>query len=389
MIRNPLLIILTLVSIEVIVLFVSQRELYKKYCSFFPSVFWIYFLPMLCSTFGLLDAKSPVYSQSTTHLLPASLLLLLLCVDIKAILHLGRTALGMFLIGSLGIMTGTVLVFAVFKEIVGPEFWSGFGALSASWMGGSANMIAVKEALSTPGEVFLPMVVVDTVVPYVWMAFLVLLVGWQRIFDSWTHAQDDLLEEFNRKTSSVPVSVFGGWRLAPILLILVIAAAGSRMAGLLAQGLPEVPGILSTYAWTIIIVSMLGVGLSFTRCRNLQRYGASRMGTWILYFVLTCIGAKARLADLQSSLLLIAAGFCIVLVHAVFLLAGARWLRAPLYLVAASSQANIGGVASAPMVAAVYQPSLAPVGLLLAVFGNILGTYLGIITGQLCHWIIS
>jgi uncharacterized membrane protein len=388
MIKNPLLIILTLIAIEAFVLFVSEKGIYKKYFSFFPAVFWIYFLPIVCSSLGLLDGKSPVYSLITNHLLPVSLLLLLMCVDIKAIMHLGRTALGMFLIGSLGMMVGTVLVFAVFKGIVGVQFWAGFGALSGSWIGGSANMIAVKEALSTPNEVFLPMVVVDTVVPYVWMGFLVLMVGWQKVFDSWNHAQTDLLAEFNRKVNFVPRKSSGGWRLKQIVLILVIGMAASMMGSLLAKGLPEIQGIASTYAWTIIIVSFLGVGLSFTRCRSLESYGASRMGTWILYFVLTSIGAKASLVNLGSSLVLILAGFCIVCVHAVFMLVGARVLRTPLFMVAIASQANIGGVASAPMVAAFYQPSLAPVGLLLAVLGNIIGTYCGIVTGQLCHWII-
>ncbi len=387
MIQNPLLIILVLVVIEAFIIFVSERRIYKKYFSFFPAVFWIYFLPMLCSSLGLLHNKSPVYSAITNYFLPASLILLLMCVDIKAIMHLGRTALGMFLIGSLGIMTGTVLVFAVLKRIVGPQFWGGFGALAGSWTGGSANMIAVKEALSVPSDVFFPMVVVDTVVPYVWMAFLILMVGWQKLFDPWNHARMDLLTEFNKKVHFTLVKSFNGWQIKQVFLILVIAAAGSVLSGLLAQCLPEMPGIISTYTWTIILVSFLGIGLSLTRCRNLEHDGASRMGAGILYFVLTSIGAKASLTNLGSTCVLIFAGFCIVFVHAVFMLVGARLLRAPLYLAAIASQANIGGVASAPMVAACYQPSLAPVGLLLAVLGNILGTYCGIITGQLCHWI--
>ncbi|MCX5681561.1 MAG: DUF819 family protein, partial [Candidatus Omnitrophica bacterium] len=361
---------------------------YKKHLSFFPSVFWIYFLPMLCSSLGLLDSKSPIFSLITNHFLPASLILLLMCVDIKAIIHLGRTALGMFLIGSLGIMAGTVLVFALFKGIVGPQFWGGFGALSGSWTGGSANMIAVKEALSTPNDVFLPMVVVDTVVPYTWMAFLILMVGWEKVFDPWNRARTDLLTEFNKKVNFVPLKSFSGWQGKQVLLILIIGMMGSALAGFLGKGLPEIQGVVSVYAWVIIIASFLGIGLSFTRCRNLESYGASRIGTWILYFVLTSIGAKASLANLGSACVLILAGFCIVLVHAVFMLVGARLLRAPLFLVAIASQANIGGVASAPMVAACYQPSLAPVGLLLAVLGNIIGTYCGIVTGQLCHWII-
>jgi len=171
MIHNPLLLILVLGALEAIILFLAGNPRTKHWFNFLPSMFWIYFLPMLLSTGGVMDAKSPLYAQITRYFLPPALFLLLLNVDIKAIARLGPCALVMFFAGSFGIMLGMVTSFVIFKPFIGAQFWSGFGALSASWTGGSANMVAVKEALNTPDAVFLPMVIVDTIVPYVWVGF--------------------------------------------------------------------------------------------------------------------------------------------------------------------------------------------------------------------------
>ena len=157
------------------------------------------------------------------------------------------------------------------------------------------------------------------------------------------------------------------------------------MAHWLGHQLPAIRDVISGYTWTIVIVSLLGLLLSCTPARKLEQYGASKAGSWLLYFVLTAIGAKASVASIGSALVLIGAGLLIMLVHALFLLVAARLLKAPLFLVAAASQANVGGVASAPVVAEVYQPGLASVGLLLAILGNIFGTYFGIFCAQLCR----
>jgi len=383
MIRHPLLIMMILLAIEALVLGLSRHERTRRWFDLLPSVFWIYFLPMLASTAGLIDAKAPVLASITVYLLPASLLLLLLVVDVKAIIRLGGMALAMFFIGSAGIMAGTVFSFGLFKQAVGPEFWAGFGALSASWTGGSANMIAVKEALAVPDPVFAPMVIVDTVVPYVWMGMLIACVGAQAAFDRWNRADRTVLDDLARRAKVEKVVV----RLTPggIAALLMFAAVGSLLAKDIGARLPLVKDVVSPYAWTIILVSVFGVLLSLTPVRRLEQAGASRIGYYILYFVLTAIGAKASIANIPAALILIAAGFVIIAVHALFLLAGARLLRAPLFLVAAASQANVGGVASAPVVAAVYEPGLASVGLLLAILGNIVGTYLGILCGHCCR----
>jgi uncharacterized membrane protein len=387
MISHPLLIVLVLVTIEALVLWLSRQQRTKRCFTLLPAVFWIYFLPMLAATFGLIAANSPVYSLITTWLLPASLVLLLLPVDMRAILRLGPTALAMFCIGGAGIIAGTVLAFALFKPLIGHDFWSGFGALAGSWTGGSANMIAVKEALTVPDAVFAPLVIVDTVVPYLWMGILVAMVGLQPAFDRWSRADRSILDQLGERAAAY-VATSGGRRTpAGILSALLIAFAASGAAYLMARQLPQIKGMVTTYTWTIMMVSCLGIMLSFSPVRNLERSGATRTGYDLLYFVLTAIGAKASVASIGSALVLISAGLLIVAVHAAILLIAARLMRAPMFLVAAASQANIGGVASAPVVAEVYHPGLASVGLLLGILGNIVGTWLGILCGQICRLI--
>ncbi|BCG47516.1 DUF819 domain-containing protein [Citrifermentans bremense] len=385
MISNPALIVAVLISIEALVLWLSRQERTRRFFDLLPSVFWIYFLPMLAATFGLIASKSPVYGLITSWLLPASLVLLLLPVDIKAILRLGPLALSMFFIGAVGIIAGAALSFSLFKPVIGAQFWSGFGAVSASWTGGSANMIAVKEALSVPDEVFAPMVIVDTVVPYLWMGFMIAIVGLQPAFDRWNRSDRAALDRLGEEAVRYLATTGGRRTFSGIAISLAVALAGGAGAHLAGSMMPQVKDVLTSYTWTIVIVTLLGIILSFSPLRRLERSGASRTGYDLLYFVLTAIGAKASVADIGSALLLIGAGILIVAVHALFLLIGAHLLKAPMFLVAAASQANVGGVASAPVVAEVYHPGLASVGLLLAILGNIVGTWFGILAAQLCR----
>ena len=155
MIKNVFALAAFLLAIEMAVLYLASHLRFKRWFDFIPSIFWIYFLPMLASTFGIIDAQSPLYARVSGILLPMSLFVLLITVDVRAIARLGRPALIMFFAGGVGIGIGVCAAFWIFKPWIGARFWSGFGALAGSWTGGSANMIAVKEALGTPDAVFL------------------------------------------------------------------------------------------------------------------------------------------------------------------------------------------------------------------------------------------
>ncbi|MGE0268051.1 MAG: DUF819 domain-containing protein [Candidatus Omnitrophota bacterium] len=385
MIRQPVFIFIVLGMLEMVILTAAGHPRTKSFFRYIPAVFWIYFLPMVLASFSLIDNKCPVYGQVIQYGLPASLFLLLLGVDLKAISRLGRTAVLMFLAGSFGVMLGSTLVFALFRPVVGNEFYSGFGALSASWMGGSANMIAVKEAIGTPDNIYLPMVVVDTVVPYVWMGFLVLLSNWQGAIDRFNHADRTVLEAIRQRIEYVQTSRNVVWSIKNIILITGLSFIISFALGWVSNHLPVVQGVISTFTWTIILISIAGLGCSLTRLNRCEAMGSTKIGYVLLYFVLMTIGAKASIEHLGDSLVLILAGFMIVFIHGAVLFLAMRWLKAPVMLAAAASQANLGGVASAPVVAEIYQPGLSTIGLLMAILGNIIGTYLGILAGQMCR----
>ena len=385
MIHNYLFLIFVLLAVESGVLFLAGNPRTKHLFSFLPSMFWIYFLPMLLSTCGIIDAKSPLYQGITKFLLPPALFLLLLNVDFKAISRLGPAALVMFFAGSFGIMLGMVISFVIFKPLIGPQFWGGFGALSASWTGGSANMIAVKEALNTPDAVFMPMVVVDTIVPYVWMGILVALASRQKIFDSWNGSDRRILDDLALRTQAFSQTKKQSIHPGKAILIIGLALLTGLAAKAVSIYFPTGKQILSPYAWTIILVSAFSILLSVTPISRIPHTGADKSGKWILYFVLTSIGARASLNNASQVGILIAAGVVVIFIHVVILLGTARLVRAPLFLIATASLANIAGLVSAPVVAEVYQPGFACVGLLLAILGHTLGAYTGILTGQLCR----
>jgi len=388
MIHSPVFLIFILLAVEFTVLFLAGNPRTKNLFGFLPSMFWIYFLPMVLSTCGIIDAKSPLYALITKYLLPPTLFLLLLNVDMKAISRLGPAALLMFFAGSFGIMLGMVISFLIFKPLVGAQFWSGFGALSASWTGGSANMIAVKEALNTPDAVFLPMVIVDTVVPYLWMGILVALAVRQKSFDAFNRSDRGILDDLAHRTEHF--SRQKDHTIDPVKAAAVIGLAllAGRLCQTVSVYLPTGKNVLSPYAWTIILVSALAIIFSATPVARIPHTGTNKCGKWILYFVLTSIGARASLNNAAQAGILIAAGVVVLMIHVGILLLTARLIRAPLFLVATASLANIAGLVSAPMIAEVYQPGFASVGLLLAILGHTLGAYFGIFTGQVCRLFI-
>ena len=239
MIRNPLGILAVLILIEALILFLSGHSRTKKFFKFPPSMFWIYFLPMVFSAFHVIPQQNPVYSKIGAYVLPASLILLLISVDLKAILKLGKAALGMMFAGSLGVILGAPIVLLIFKRWLPPDAWSGFAALSASWTGGSANMLAVREAIGTPDSIFLPMVVVDTIGAYSWMGILILFAGFQRTYDKWNRSDRRFIEELQQKISAAPVSESKTLKAEHVLLVIFVGFFGGFISLQLAAGLAK------------------------------------------------------------------------------------------------------------------------------------------------------
>jgi uncharacterized membrane protein len=351
-----------------------------------PAVIYAYFIPTLSTSFGITPMASPTYEWMTRYLLPFCLILLMVTVDLRAILGLGPLALVMMFAGSAGIIIGGPVALALLGHWLPEDTWMGMAALSGSWIGGTANMVAIKESVGTPDSLMGPIIVVDTAVGYGWVGVLLFLSAYQGRFDKFVKADTRTLEDVNRKLEAAD-QTRRPTELRDIGMMLALGFGGAFACIWLGDQLPELgdPKIISHTTWAVLLATTVGLFLSFTRLSKLEEVGASRVGYLALYLLLTAIGAQADLLEVLEAPLYLVVGVVWIAIHAAVLFGVAIVFRAPLFFVATGSTANIGGAASAPIVASVYHRALAPVGLLMGVSGYIIGMY----GGLLCAWILS
>lgn len=388
LLSDPMAVFAFLAMLVALIFWASGLERLKKTFEVIPPVIYVYFLPMFATTFGITPSSSPAYEWMTSYLLLFALLLLMISIDIKSIMRLGPTALFMVVAGTVGIIVGGPIALLVFKEFLPADAWTGFAALSGSWIGGTANMVAIAESVGTPESAFGPIIVVDTVVGYGWMGVLLVFSGYQALFDRRTGARTAAIEETNRRLAEMDRERHPS-NLRDLAVMIGMGMAGAIGAYELAQTrfFPALgdPTIISKTTWAILIVVTGGLVLSFTRLREFEKVGASGLGYTALYLLLAGIGAQADLKAVMQAPLYLAAGALWIAIHVSILLVAARIVKAPLFFVATGSMANIGGAASAPVVAGVYHPAMAPVGLLMAVAGYIFGIYGALV----CAWLLG
>jgi uncharacterized membrane protein len=380
----------------------SDRPAFKKFYRYVPIILLCYFIPSLYNTFGLVDAEqSNLYFVASRYLLPATLVLLTLSIDIPGILRLGPKALIMFGTGTLGIVLGGPLAILLFSFIspetvggVGPDaVWRGLTTVAGSWIGGSANQAAMKEVFEVGDEVFSAMVAVDVLVASLWMAVLLFMAGESKQIDARLGADTTALEDLKRRVQEFQDKIT---RVATMPDLLIIVAVGFGVQGvshvladLLAPWIEQNAPILerfsltSSFFWLIVIATTGGLLLSFTKARGLEGAGASKVGSVMLYVLVATIGMGMDIGAVLERPGLFAVGGVWMAIHAALLLGVGRAIKAPTFYLAVGSQANVGGAASAPVVASAFHPTLAPVGVLLAVLGYAIGTYGAWLCGQL------
>jgi len=358
----------------------------ERFFKITPPVIYAYFIPAVSTSVGITPSASPAYEWMVRYLLPASLLLLMTTVDVREVLKLGGKATVMILAGSLGIIVGGPLALALFGRFLPSDTWMGLAALSGSWIGGSANMVAIKESIGTPDSLMGPIIVVDTVVGYGWMGVLLLLSTWQAKFNAWVGADTSVLSALDEKLSALASDRIPT-ELGDLAKILALGFGGAGLCLAVGDRLPSLgdPTIISSTTWTVVLATSVGLALSFTPARKIERVGGSRVGYLALYLMLTAIGAQANLAKVLEVPLYLAVGLLWVATHVLVLVAAAKFVRAPMFLFATGSMANIGGPVSASVVASVYHPALAPVGVLMGVAGYVIGIY----GGLLCAWLLA
>lgn len=386
MITQPVAIIAVLLALLAVLFTLAQHPLGKKVFGVIPLLVFAYFLPTGLSNVGLIPLESPAYEWIKTWLLPASLILLTLSVDIPAILGLGKTALILFFTATAGVILGGPLAYLAFGWLLpaemGDQAWKGLAALSGSWIGGAANFVAVGESVGATDSTLSLMAVVDVAVANVWMATLLYFAGRAETLDKRIAADDRMVIEVRERIQSFQERVTRPTSLADLLAISALGLGGAVLSHVIGAQLPTTE-FVSGFVWVAIISTTVGLLLSFTPVRNLEGGGASALGSVCLYLMVASIGAKAEFAKVLDAPFLVLIGAVWISFHGILLLTVRRFIRAPIFFAAVGSQANIGGAASAPVVAAAFHPALAPVGVLLAIGGYVLGTYGGLLCGFL------
>jgi uncharacterized membrane protein len=377
---------------------------WKKFYTFFPPILLCYFLPGLLNSTGVISGEqSKLYSVSSNFLLPACLVFFTINIDFRALRQLGPKALLVFLAGTAGVMIGGPLALWIVKNLspdtfAGPdEVWRGLATIAGSWIGGSANQTALQEMFQPSQTVFSQAIAVDVLVAELWLAAL--LVGASRAprLDAQLGADTSQIDEIKEKIAQKQQGYQRITQFDDLIFILFVGfgctAAAHFLADLIVPFLKNNYPFLSKYSltsgsfWVIMLVTIMGLLLSQTSARQLDRAGMGKFGSLFLYLIIASIGMKMDLRAVVERPALFLLGFIWISVHILFVVVSSRWLRAPFFFTAVGSQANIGGAASASVVAAAFHPSLAPVGVLLSILGYALGTYCGYLTGLMMQWV--
>ncbi len=398
----------------------SENKNWKKFYKFVPALLMAYLLPAIFTSVGIISPEwetvnssgeivehsSKLYYIASRFLLPAALVLMTLSIDLKSLFNLGPKALIMFLTGTVGIIIGGPIAIWLISFVspetvggVGPNaIWRGLATLAGSWIGGGANQAAMLEIYEYNPKKYGGMVLVDIVVANLWMAIILIGVGKTKKIDKWFKADTSAIEKLKEKVASFSSKINRNPSLTDLIVILAIAFTA---VGFSHFGANEISSYLkntfeavsdkssalssfgSQFFWMISIATAIGIILSFTKFKLYEGAGASKIGSIFIYILVATIGMKMDLGKIFDNPGIIFIGLVWMTIHAVLLIIVAKLIKAPFFFLAVGSQANVGGAASAPIVAAAFHPSLATVGVLLAVFGYVVGTYGAMLTAEL------
>ncbi|MDG2194383.1 MAG: DUF819 family protein [Polaribacter sp.] len=391
----------------------KKSGFWYKFYKIVPGLFMAYFVPAIFTTLGIISPEweventvgetvkmqSQLYFVSSRFLLPAALVLMTLSIDLKAIFNLGSKALIMFFTGTIGIIIGgpiAILLISIFspETVGGANFdavWRGLSTLAGSWIGGGANQTAMLEIYKYNPAKYGGMVFVDIVIANIWMAILLIGIGKKDRINKWLKADTSAIETLKDKVATFTQKVKRNPTLTDLMIILAIGFgtvgfghfASSFLSAFFSDLVKNIASettrniftfLGSKFFWLISISTIIAIILSFTKAKNYEGAGASKIGSIFIYILVATIGMKMDLGLIFDNLGLIAIGAVWMTIHAGLLILVAKLIKAPYFFLAVGSQANVGGAASAPIVASAFHPSLATVGVLLAVFGYAIGT---------------
>jgi len=369
-ITNPLIYLFTLAFISTLFYLLESKTSFKIF-KLIPAIVFVYAVSMLVASLGLFDSNAEInaiYKSTKTNLLPAMLFLMLLEIDLGHFFKLGQSLIVAYVLAVLSIAFAFVVV--AFSFNFSSEMSAAFGALAGSWMGGTANMIAVGSALHVSEDAFAYALVVDSVNYTLWVMLLLFVVPFASYFNKFTKSGENLAY-----LGEIGCACSMGAKRYWLLLLLALSIS------FLTQYLATLFTILNSITTVVIFATLFGILGSFTKLRELN--GSSEVATSMLYIIIALIGSKAVIENFSGVGIYVLAGFSILLIHAVIMLLGAKIFKLDLFSVSVASLANIGGVASAPILAATYNKNLVSVGVLMAIMGYLIGTFGGLAVGNI------
>lgn len=347
-----------------------------KFFEYLPAIVILYFTVMSLSSLELwakTEEINSIYKALKSNLLPAMIFLMLLQSDIRKIFDLGLKFLLTFFLASLSISLGFIIMFALLHNSFEPEAWKTFGALSGSWMGGTGNMVAIQASLGLDGDKMGNVMLIDSIDYAIWVMTLLALVPFAKRFNTWTKADDRLLESLGSKLDTKEEQK--EMNFPSLFMLLGLALMVSVFSQSLADILPTTSFLTNT-TWVVIFATTAGILLGMTPLS--KEASAQSLANIMLYLIVALIASRANFTELSNAPLYIMAGFMIIAIHATIMVIFAKIFKLDLFSLGVASLANIGGVASAPILAGAYNKSLIPVGVLMAMIGYIVGTFMGL-----------
>lgn len=355
----------------------------EKFFSFAPPVVLIYLGLMALCTAKLWDlsATAQAYVSLKNPLLYAMLFIMLLRCDLRKILRLGPKMLVGFFAAAASIGLGFLAVFAVMRGVLGEEAWKPLGALCGSWMGGGGNMMAVQAALDIDESLMAYALVMDSICGTLYVMFLLWAVGFPEKFNRWTGADTRALDSVGAALERESRGDSRKLTWQNILLLvgmgLLAAALCSELGGIIGQAAP----FFDRATWTVLLITVVGILLAMTPLGRLK--GTEEVSNVLLYIVIALIASRADLSAMGNAPAWLLAGVMILVVHAGIMVILAKIFRLDIFTCAVASLANIGGTATAPVLAGTYSSALVPVGVIMALLGYVVGTGGGLLVAQL------
>ncbi len=393
LIGSPVGVLMVLSAVAAIFFFLEQVVKKKEAAgqikfnifNFFPPLLFIYILPLIFSNTGVIPNNSPVYDFMSYAILPLFLVMLMLDVNVGGAIKVMGKGIFVMLFGTLGVMIGAPLAYAIVGGFLEPDMWKGFGTLAGSWIGGTGNMAAVAEGLQTPPSAFGLAALADNIVYIVWLPIMLGSKLLAKRFNKFTGVSEERVAEMEKAANEIKRDK-GRQAMRHVLYLLAVGFAATWLAGQLAEVFPEVEPVLTASTWRILLVTTFALALSFTPAKNIP--GSHEIAMALIYLFVANMGARAHVSEvLGQAPLFIVGAYIWVFVHGGFCLLGAKIFKVDVHSAAIASAANIGGAASAPVVAAYHKESLVPVSILMALIGYAIGTYAAFATAQFCYWV--